>query len=297
MPGGYTMKIKHILILFILTLFFVTGCIDTTFMIAVRQDGSGLIMETVYIDPDVESMMRSMASEMGKTGDEANAEVSFEDRPIDEEKYRSRAVRMGEGVTFLSAKHIRRSDGAPGEQIVYAFEDIRKLVFEPRPEDLNPMGEMGGGFQAASTEENDPLLFDFIEGDPATLIIMMPREDRMESRQTEDDPTQATVNPSGNFEQMAQFFKGFRLRVVIKILDGEIIQTNAIHVSSGVESARKQVVTLFDFDFGELMQDRTSFEKLENLDAIENMVDAMEILEGIPGIRFDPGRRIQIVFR
>jgi hypothetical protein len=278
-----------------MVLLLAAGCIDTTVMIAVRQDGSGLMMETIYIDPDFESTMNSMATEMGMSKTEGKAEVTLKDRPIDEEKYRDKALRMGEGVQFLSAKHILRADGAPGERIVYSFEDIRKLVFEPRPEDLNPMEEGGGGFQAA-TEDSDPLLFDFIEGDPSRLIIIMPREERKDKAEPEDR-SQATVNPTGDFEEMAQFFKGLRFRVIIKILEGEIIQTNAVHVEEGAASDRKQVVTLFDFDFGALMEDKTSFEKLNGLNEIGRMSEAMEMLAGIPGIRFEPARRVEIVFR
>ncbi len=291
------MNRRILLVLAVFSLLLVAGCIDTTLMIAVRKDGSGLIMETFYIDPDIESMMKSMASELGDAKNVEVSDATIEERPIDLDKYRLKAAKMGEGVNLLNAKHIRKSDGSPGERIVYTFEDIRKLHIESRPEDLNPAGSMDGMTQDISAQEGEPLRFDFIQGDPSQLIIMMPRQDRTETEHSDDESTTATVNPSGDFDEMAKIFKGFRFRVVVKIINGEIIQTNAIHVSEGVESARKQVITLFDFNFGEMLNHKEAFEKLEDLNQINDMTKAMEMLEGIPGIRFDPSRRIQIMFR
>jgi hypothetical protein len=290
------MKKRLIVLLSIVSILLLAGCIDTTLMIAVRKDGSGLIMETVYVDPDIESMMKQMASDLGEVKNVEVEASESEERPIDMAKYRLKAAKMGEGVQLLSAKRIRSPDGSPGERIVYTFEDIRRLRIDSSPEDLSPTGSIDRPVQETGSDEGKPLLFDFVPGDPARLIVQMPRKDRNEHQSTEEKPS-ASVNPSGDFGQLAQMFKGFRFRVVVKVLDGEIIQTNAIHVSEGVESARKQLVTLFDFDFGEMLNHKDAFEKLEHLNEIDDITVAMEMLDGIPGIRFDPASRIRIDFR
>ncbi len=107
----------------VLALLLTSGCIDATTVVSVKKDGSGSVFDVVFIGKRLQQMVQQMSTAMGG---EAAADQSA--NPLmDIEKYKAQAVTMGEGVRFISAKELKKTDGTIGVGVVYAFEDIRKL--------------------------------------------------------------------------------------------------------------------------------------------------------------------------
>jgi hypothetical protein len=76
--------------------------------------------------------------------------------------------------------------------------------------------------------------------------------------------------PSEQLAQMKQMFDGFRVRIMVKV-DGEIARTNASYVEIDTQSKKKQLVTLFDINIGEIMKDEETFKKLAAMGEIQDM--------------------------
>lgn len=288
---------RHVLLLAgVLAISIICGCIDSTTTIAVRKDGSGLVMETVYVDKSVEAMMKEMMSGMTEAMGAEEKETKTTKEHLDIEKYKAKAAEMGKGVKFVSAKEVKKEDGSPGTQIIYSFDDIRELKVSSEPE--NPASESMAGMMPSTPdpeEKSAPITFDFIKGSTSKLIINLP-EDADKEIKTEK-PEEISKTPDMASEEMGMmkmFLGGLRVRAMVKIIDGKITKTNASYVEKIEDS---QYVTLFDMNMGKLMEMEGQLEKLGGMDQIKELSEARKLLKDIPGFKIEPENRIEIDFR
>ena len=275
-----------------------TACIDSTTVISVRKDGSGIVTETTYLNDSMKAMMQNMA---GMFGEEAKQEAE-KDEPINIDELKEKAAKLGEGVTFVSAKEVKNEEGAKGVEVVYAFEDIRKLNIDAKPD--NPMGdEMAGMMGAEASEEStgeevkNPITFDFEKGRSSKLIVHIPKEEEKEA-ETEFSETESETDeeqPSdSDMQMMQQMFKGFRIRIMVNLLEGKLEKTNA----SFVEKVNgKETVTLFDFNLGDIMGKKEYMDQLKALEKMKDMDKAMEEMKKIPGLKIETKEKVEIQFR
>lgn len=282
--------IKRVSLIGILSvIILLTACIDSTTVISVRKDGSGTITEVMYIDESVTSMMEGMFAEMG--GEEEKEKGK---KPIDVEEYKSKAMQLGADVKFVSAKEVARGDGASGIEVVYAFDDVRKLNIQATPD--NPMGdEMAGMMGAESTESEEaesPITFDFKKGGTSQLIIHMPEKDEPEV--SEEVPEAAEESPEMAAQGMAmmkQFLAGFRIRIMVNVLEGKIQKTNASFVDN------KDTVTLFDIEMGEIFSNEEYLKEWQSMSQVKDMSTAMQKMKNIPGLKIETAERVEINFK
>ena len=281
--------IKRVLLASILSgLILITACIDSTTTISVRKDGSGTITEVVYMDQSMMAMMEGMMGQMGEKGKE-NLDL------FDIEDFKSKAVRMGAGVTFQSKKEITGKDGSPGVEVIYSFDDIRALNIQAQPE--NPVGDNMAGMMAAESGEpsDDPITFDFIKGSTSTLIINMPKDE--ESDIDEEPPETSAEDMEGAGEGMAmmsQFMQGFRIRIIINLLEGKIKKTNASFVET-IDG--RDTVTLLDIAMGEILSNEEYAREFGNMEQIKDMNVAMEKMKKIPGLKIEVQERVEVNFK
>jgi hypothetical protein len=280
----------------ILSMVILAGCIDSTTVIAVKKDGSGIVMETVYMSPALEAMMKEMmggfAEAMGGETEDTEDDEGMK-MPLEIAKYKTKALEMGEGVKFESAKELTRDDGAPGVQVIYSFEDIRKIKVSSDPD--SPTSEDMGDMMPAQDEKGDPMTFDFVKGPTSRLIIQLPEtEDEDLSFDEPEDDAETPDVEFGQAEMFKQMFQGFRVRALVKILDGEITKTNATYVDKIKGS---QYVTLFDMNLGELVNMEEYLEKMGGMEKLKNMNMARKALQDVPGFKIEPENRIEINFK
>ena len=280
----------------ILSMAIIAGCIDSTTVIAVKKDGSGIVMETVYMSPALEAMMKEMmggfAEAMGGETEDTEDSEGMK-MPLEVAKYKTKALEMGEGVKFESAKEVTRDDGAQGVQVIYSFEDIRKIKVSSDPD--SPTSEDMGDMMPAQEEKGDPMTFDFVKGPTSKLIIVLPEtEDEDISIDEPEDETGTPDVEFGEAEMFKQMFQGFRVRAMVKILDAKITKTNATYVDKIKGS---QYVTLFDMNLGELVNMEEYLEKMGGMEKLKNMNAAREALQNVPGFKIEPENRIEINFK
>jgi hypothetical protein len=174
--------------------------------------------------------------------------------------------------------------------VVYTFKDINTLKLSMNPD---TPGGMGGGAEEA--EGDDPVTFSMTKGANPQLVITMPKpkaDDTAEEQPSAEDQDMAN-NPQAK-AMMKQMFDGFRLRMMVKLIDGEISKSNASYQGLDPKSQKKQYITLMDMDLGKIMQDDAQFEKLSKMGQIKSMVEAKEKLKDIQGLKIETEEKVTV---
>ena len=271
--------IKILPILFVILS--LTGCIDVQYKMNLKSDGSGTIVETVYMNTAMVQMIKGF---MAMSGDSTKQE---EFSLLDEVELRNEAIELGEGVKYVSGEELK-DNGREGYRAIYEFEDVNKIKMDQDISDKAP--SMGG--ENEETPEDD-ITFKFTKGNPATLIIFMPKEDE-ESEFEDDSAVEEEVEEEFEeedveewTEEMKTMMKDFRISIQIDI-DGDLVETNATYVDGST-------ITIMEMSFNELLKDPEQFKKLKNLDDT-SYEETKELLKDIPGIKFETNEKVKVVF-
>ncbi len=275
-----------------------TGCFDVSTVVKVRKDGSGQIVQTVFLSPALTGMM-GMAQAMGE---EAATPPSL----LDEDELRSKAQEMGVGVTYESGKEVVGKNGAKGVRAVYAFTDIGTVK-------LNPMSGMDTGPMNAEPEgaDNSTVTFAFEAGDAPTLTINIPQDKEDAAGEVGEDAAIEPVEgadaidaemPGGDAADemgkamMRQMFDGMRVRFYVMV-DGEITESNASFTEKGKRSGKEQFVALMDLNLGELIKNPEKFEKLSAMGRPDAPAKIKEMLKDFPEMRIETQETVKVTFR
>jgi hypothetical protein len=280
------------------------GCIDVSTVVKVRSDGTGQIVQTLFLSQALTGMM-GMAQAMG---DEQGAPPSL----LDEDELRSKAQEMGEGVTYESGKEVVGENGAKGVRAVYAFADISKVNLNPMS-GMDGMSGMGGGAINAEVEgaDNNTITFEFEGGAEPTLTINIPQD-----KEDGDGAADAAAAPEPDVDAMAidaempggdagqemgkammrQMFGGMRVRFYVMV-DGEITESNASYKEKGKKSGKEQFVALMDINLGELIKNPEKFEKLTAMGKPDDPAKMMEMLKDFPEMRIETQETVKVTFR
>jgi len=267
------------------------GCIDEATVVTVDKTGGGTVVSTIYMSKTMLATMDQMA---GAMGGEANKAAPKNPMLADIGQYKTKTASMGEGVTFVSAKEVKKDDGSLGVQVTYAFKDINKLKVNSEPDTPSSGGE------APAKKAKDPVSFVFVKGATPKLTILMPKAEKPASAVKPEAGTTETKEPAktpsaAELAQMKQMFDGFRVRLIVKV-DGFITKSNASFIEKISKTDKKQAVTLIDMDVGKLLKDEATFKKLAAMGDISDMVTAKEKMKNIPGLKFEPADKIDIEF-
>lgn len=254
-----------------------TGCLELNTIVKVNKDGSGTVEETLLFSSEVVQMIKQFAESMPDSGSE---KFSL----MDEKQIRESAMKMGEGVKFVSAKPLKKG-GREGYVATFSFKDIRKLKVDQSPDSKMPMNE--GEPEEGAKEEI--ITFDFQKGNTSILTVNLPEKDfkagdvNEEKNETENQGQ----NDFGDLEKAKQFLKDMRISIMMQ-LDGNIEETDATYVDGNK-------ITLFDVNFGELLkhEDKLKLLKDKNPQSFEH---AKEILKDIPGIKIELNKKVTIRF-
>jgi len=270
------------------------GCIDATTVLKVKKDGSGVIVESVYFGKGFIKMMEQMTAQMGAAmgGAPSTANKPF-DPPLEVEKYKSKASLMGEGVTYQSSKKVQKSDGSQGIQIVYGFTDVNKVKLSSQPD----TGAPGPG-AGADQEVKDPITFKMAKTGKPKLVILMPKPDPAKASAGQADVKgpdgKAPEMPPEQMKEMKQMFDGLRMRMAIMV-DGKITKSNATYQEKD-KDGNSHIVTIFDMNFGKLINDDAAFKKIAAMGNMQDMATAKEKLKGIEGIRIETNDKVEVEF-
>ncbi len=257
---------KHLIaLLAALAMQFLTGCFQTSIVVHVKPDGSGTVQQTLTMTDATIEQLKAMAG--------ADAGKQKGPHEIDEAKLKAQAAKMGDGVTFVSAKPIK-AGGRQGFTATFAFEDIEDLKVTQTPD----MG--GGGGDAAKSD----VTFEFEEGDnaPSTLTIHIP--------QNKQEAAPAGSGPDGDeaLAMMQQILKDMHVTFTVEV-QGAIQKTNASH-RDGAK------VTLLDLEFSKVLADPV---KLKALSKTKDPTtdEAKALLKTIPGMKVETENPLTVQFK
>ena len=273
-----TLRLALIALLFTIGL---SGCLQIEKVVKLKPDGSGTVEETVVMGKEVIAQMQQMAAGFGDLGGkkaEKPADKGFE--LMDEKKLKDAADKMGDGVTFVSAKKIDNNKGS-GFTAVYAFADINKLKLDQNPGDAMPSpggvkaGEPPGG------KKQEPVTFKFAKGSPAELVVKMPTPEMKQPEKKEQAPGMEDMA----MQMMKQMFKDMKITMAVEVA-GTITETNA-------EYKDGSRVTLMEMDFNKLLADPEKFKQLAK-ESPKTLQESKALMKGIDGVKIETAPEVKI---
>ena len=277
------MKLRSLAIALIASIS-LTGCFQIDKNVQVKPDGSGTITETVTMGSAMISQMKAMASGFGDAAGGAGEKAKgFE--LLDEAKLKEEAKKMGDGVTFVSAKKITAPD-REGYTAIYAFTDINKLKLSTNPPDIGG----GGAMKINSKGESEPVTFTLTKGNTNELTVTTPAMKAGAVKSKEEvaaDATQDAMNEA-MMPMMQQMFKDMRMAMSVEVV-GKITATNA----ANKEGSK---VTMLDVDFNKILADPAKMKAMTKIKD-PNSAEAKAFLKTIPGIKVETTNPVKISFQ
>ena len=276
------MKIRSVILALCLPLS-LGGCFQIDKNVQIKPDGSGTVVETVTMSAVMITQMKAMASGFGDASGGAGGKAKgFE--LLDEAKLKGEAAKMGEGVTFVSAKKIAAPD-REGYTVTYAFNDISKVKLSTNPPDIG-----GANVKMTGKAETEPVTFGFTKGGTAEMTVMTPAMKPVVPKSKEDaaaDAQQDAMNEA-MLPMMQQMFKDMRMSMSVEVA-GKITATNAAHTAGSK-------VTLLDVDFNKILADPAKMKAMAKIKD-PNSAEAKAFLKAIPGMKVEMANPVKISFQ
>ena len=258
------------------------GCFQIDKNVKVKPDGSGTITETVTMGSAALAQMKAMASGFGDAAGGPGAKAKSFDL-LDEAKLKEEATKMGEGVTFVSAKKITAPE-REGYTVTYAFKDISKVKLSTNPPDIGGTG----GMKMTGKGDTEPVTFAFTKGKPAELTVTTPAMKAPAKAKDEPaDPSQDAMNEA-MLPMMQQMLKDMHMGISVEVV-GNITTTNA----TNKEGSK---VTMLDVDFNKILADPAKMKAMAKIKD-PNSAEAKAFLKTIPGMKVETASPVKISFQ
>ena len=294
-------KIQYLLALGSLAL--LTGCFQSDTLVTVQPDGSGTVTESFVVGKAALEQLKQVADSMtaGLRGGGATSTVKpFQ--VMDEQKLRAEAGKMGEGVTFASAKKLS-NDSGEGYTVTYAFKDISKLKLNQNRAGNLPEGPQGDGGASNHPAPGSPqpdmdslvhdaefITFDFKKGSVAELTIHTPAKSAgpAPAPKAEKDPSAPDSDAMVQQMMMSTMLKDMRVNLAIQIA-GKIEKTDAEYVVG-------PKVTLLEMDFNQLLADPARTKAFAQAQP-KSFEEAKKLMHSVPGVKAELKDTVKISFR
>jgi hypothetical protein len=255
-----------------------TGCLRVDTTINLNPDGSGTIVETVFMKSAVLDMIRQFTSAFDEN--EETEEFNF----YNEEEQRKKATDYGEEVEFNSGEELYEPEWE-GYRVVYSFRDINKLKIDPSPDDKVNIGD------EVETEENvdrEYLTFNFKKGNPSDLNINFPKPDFENEETTEViESVEADSSNTEMTEMFKNMFEGMTIAVNLR-LNGKIEETNATFVNDNV-------ITMMEIDFTNILLNEDLVKALE-VQKPQSLEEFRNLTKDIEGIKIEFNDKVNVKF-
>lgn len=247
--------------------FVFAGCFQIASTLSVRPDGSALLTDRV---------------EVSGLGALALAESDEKTGGVDKAFFQERAAALGDGVSLLSLE--QRETGFTA---VYAVRDVRQLRYTAPDLPLSADEE-----SQTMADESLNLTFEFDEGDPAVLRVIVPEETANGAdRPTAEDEapmTDAELQEAQRGLEIARALLGDARMTVEVSVEGDIVDTDAAYVDGST-------VTVYDVRFDALFDAVAENPGLMRGDAPPT--DQMRaLLTGREGVQMEEPGAVQIRF-
>ena len=259
-----------------------TGCFQVERVVTVKPDGSGTVEETMLLS---KKALAAMTSAFGNGQQQQTQQQQTDDFDlVKEDDLKKAAAGMGEGVRYLKSSKIS-DEKFVGYRVVYAFNDINKLLVDKGPPKMEGQPGVVDASKAAQ--------FSFTPGSPATLVIKGGMgEHKVAAPETEEAPPAPAGEPNPqDMAMLKEMFDGMRFAMSV-VVDGNIIKTNATHR----EGNR---IILADVDFSKILSmPEKDLARLKDLNLKDGDMDAaMAVLREFPGMKVDLNDEVRVTFK
>jgi hypothetical protein len=255
-----------------------TACLNSTTLVKVKPDGSGIVEQTTLVNT---AALKGM---MGANAGGPNGPM------MNKADLERTAARMGEGVKLVSMEPVKGDSGFEGVKATFSFEDINKIQVSQGP---SMGGGTGDGPRSAAPTPEDPVRFKLTRNGP-TSTLSINFIDKAPTGKPENVPSQ----PSGDMPDLTNpmimnmiktMFAGFKINIGLEVI-GSIVKTNAEYVAG-------PRITLLEMDVAALLADEAKFKALQGkIGPDASLSEVKPYLKDIKGIKVD-GPSITVEFR
>ena len=156
-----------------IAVFTLSSCLQSSTVIRVKPDGSGAIFARYFFSPQMTAMLGGLAGGLGDLGEGVTVDGPDVDpnkifKPTKEDLEKD-AASYGEGVRYAKHETAKNSEGWEGWLVVYEFDDINKVKFDPNdpPGPLKELENMDPDAAAEAKEnisEDSTMSFSMADG-------------------------------------------------------------------------------------------------------------------------------------
>ena len=132
------------------------GCIQDLKTLKLKKDGSGTLVEEIYMSPQLTGMMAQMTAGLAQAldqggvqmagADQARVKAALDPLALFKTDIEKRTAALGAGVQLVSAQAKTSDKGWKGYVLTYSFADVTKLKLTLMERNLAG-GRLGGGDQ------------------------------------------------------------------------------------------------------------------------------------------------------
>ncbi len=260
---------------------FLSACFQSETTIHLNKDGSGTLIEETRLGAQMLAMMDQMSAGFGGGGAEKPKEDPMK-QMFSEEKARTRAAELGEGVAFEKSEPVNLN-GSKGARVTYRFNDINKLRISAGDgmKNMSPMGEAPA---AAVKKKVEPITFSYASG---KLTIRMPEPKKPDAAGKPD--VEGTGKPDMDNPQAQAMMKQMMgdMKLSLKLIaDSGISSSDATYTDGNT-------VTLMEMNMGKLVENADNLKKLGKANQ-DDPIAVAEMLKGIDGIKVETKREVTV---
>ncbi len=262
------------------------GCIESTVLVTVNNDGSGKVEESFLLSSDMLQMIAGMGESFG---DESGGEFDL----IDQEKLKQKAVAMGGGAKLSSVEKILNNE-MQGYRAVYNFTDINTLSINQNPDENISEAPSENTKKKQPTKE---LITFQLKKNAKTgysvLTIINPHESSENSEEREnvkgetDQASQGEMSPEMT-EMFKQMFKDMKITVAVTV-DGKVAKSDASYIDGST-------ITLIDMDFNKIIENEDAFKKL-TASGSQSLEQTKQLIQSMPGIKAELKDRVTVEYK
>jgi hypothetical protein len=255
------------------------GCFQSETTVHLNKDGSGTIIEENRLGAQMLAMIDQMASIGGENAKQDPLKEMFS-----EEKAKTRATALGEGVTFDKIEMVN-ANGAKGARTAYRFKDINtlKIATDDGMKNMSPAGREA----APVGQKSVPIAFSYAAG---KLSIKMP--DAKPAAAPEAPVAGEVGKPDMNSPEaqamMKQMFTDMKMSLKV-VIDSGIIDSNATHKDGNT-------ITLMEMDMNKLLENPETLKKLGKVDQNDPSA-AMDALKNLNGVKMETQKEVTITVK
>lgn len=300
-----------------------SSCIENSTVIRVAKDGSGEIFARYYFSPQVSGMlgmMNGFAAELSGAEGAGSAAPTPSPQELlkpNQEALEADASAYGSGVSYSRHEYGKNANGWEGYLVVYKFDDINQLSFDPSEppgpfDDLaksNPAAAAAIEEQTEGKEVESPVKFTMADGvltidtgiSPDTLSEISEAGGGLGGGAAGgalEGPNGAQIDPAMAMQMAAGMFQGMRIAYFLRI-DGEIAETNATYVED-------TLITMSDMQPAKMMTDPAFNEIVKEAQAMQaagqepdeaTTKAMMEKVKGIDGMKIETQEQVTVRFK